>query len=338
VTIPLNPCTRRYLDASFENGGYVDGFVELTPEDVGEPIHATFLAFYGDWTQAPVLSPFDFRDEMDAMSQIHWEREHTDIIHNIYDINEMDIDYNAVYVGAFQTYKVLGSNPYEGLFHSTYDRANCYVSNNQKSCFNTGLYIYPCQLRNARHLILTITDTETGTIYSHQELEYVGKAYYAGSQNGWQPRGFFSWFGQDSDGSDVFDGTKVKITLYANLDYGEDALKDIAPKDLPTKAAAYKVWEFDVTVDAKAPVIDDVSYDPETKQLTVRATDDRVMAYLGVEENVDDYAYSYYIDLVEGNETGEYVLDLSSFTGTSITIRAEDMAANRTTFDFTLPT
>lgn len=336
ITLTLRDSTRRYLDDSFENGGFVDGYVLFTPTDGSETLHATLLAFYGDWTQAPILSPFDFRDEMDAMSLIHWERENTDLIHNIYDINEMDLDYNAVYVGAFQAYKVLGSNPYEGLFHSTYDRANCYLSNNQQTCFNTGLYIYPCQLRNARRMILTVTDAQTGELYAHQELEYVGKAYYSGSQYSWQPRGFFSWFGKDMGGAEILDGTKVRVSLYASLDYGTDPLQGIAPKELATKAASCRVWEFDVTMDNTAPVIGDVSYDPATKQLTVKATDDCVMAYLGAEEQAGDDGYAFYLDLAEGNDTGVYTLDLSGLTGDTVTIRAEDMAANRTTLSFTI--
>ena len=56
VTIKLGTADKKYLDKSFANGMYVEGYVTLeavdgTEIDLGVP----YLAFYGDWAQAPML-------------------------------------------------------------------------------------------------------------------------------------------------------------------------------------------------------------------------------------------------------------------------------------------
>jgi len=69
VRITLSDEDKKYLDESFENGMYVEGFISLeaklgTKIDLSVP----YLAFYGDWTRAPMfdLEYYDTNaDELD---------------------------------------------------------------------------------------------------------------------------------------------------------------------------------------------------------------------------------------------------------------------------------
>lgn len=72
VTVTVTGEGRKML-AQFPNGSYVEGFVTLTqvaadgsaltdPIDLGLP----FLAFYGDWTKAPIMDSTDYWETLDG--------------------------------------------------------------------------------------------------------------------------------------------------------------------------------------------------------------------------------------------------------------------------------
>jgi len=56
LTITLSDKDKKYLDESFENGMYVEGYVTLTATK-GTDINMSvpYLAYYGDWTEAPLF-------------------------------------------------------------------------------------------------------------------------------------------------------------------------------------------------------------------------------------------------------------------------------------------
>lgn len=64
ATITLTAEDKAYLDASFENGMYVEGFLYVkSATDDTTDLEMPFLGFYGDWSQAPA---FDSADEDEA--------------------------------------------------------------------------------------------------------------------------------------------------------------------------------------------------------------------------------------------------------------------------------
>ena len=69
VTITLSDADKKYLDESFGNGMYVEGFVVLDAADESiVDLSVPYLAFYGDWTVAPIFDLDYFetnKDELD---------------------------------------------------------------------------------------------------------------------------------------------------------------------------------------------------------------------------------------------------------------------------------
>ena len=56
VTVTLDESEKAYIDDSFENGMYVEGFLKLVSKTNGQcDLSIPFLAFYGDWEAAPML-------------------------------------------------------------------------------------------------------------------------------------------------------------------------------------------------------------------------------------------------------------------------------------------
>ena len=62
VTITLSDDDKNYLNKSFKNGMYVEGFITLTAtEGTSIDLNVPYLAFYGDWTDAPLFD-LDYYD------------------------------------------------------------------------------------------------------------------------------------------------------------------------------------------------------------------------------------------------------------------------------------
>lgn len=56
VTLTLSDAEKRYLNESFVNGMYVEGFLNLVSQTAGQcDLSLPFMGFYGDWDDAPLL-------------------------------------------------------------------------------------------------------------------------------------------------------------------------------------------------------------------------------------------------------------------------------------------
>lgn len=55
VSVSLSQSQKAKLDAAYENGIYVEGFVVLTAKDGSADLSIPFLAYYGDWSAPGML-------------------------------------------------------------------------------------------------------------------------------------------------------------------------------------------------------------------------------------------------------------------------------------------
>ena len=282
VTITLDSVLKSYFDAYYPNGAFVEGYVlfneyyEKADGTVawGSETHATYLAYYGDWTQASVLEEADFMDVVEAEYFLNttvadedgntygdlgltWDM--TNLLSyytspNMAYITDAGVSTAYAYAGD----NMLGFTPYNPdriafstpLTDGTYNYAET-------------IYMEPYMLRNARHLVMTVTDKETGEVYYVDDTEYLPKAVFDPDYAAWFATGIFAWDGTDLNGDYVPSGTVATITYDAVLPYGNAEQNDI--------------WGFDVTVDYTAPVLEEIVYDEETMTLTVTASDENYL-------------------------------------------------------------
>ena len=67
IVYTLSEEDKNYIDTSFPYGMYVEGFVKLTAKaENGVNLNAPFLAFYGDWTEAPMFDKTHYEVESEA--------------------------------------------------------------------------------------------------------------------------------------------------------------------------------------------------------------------------------------------------------------------------------
>ena len=69
VTITLSDADKAYLDASFQNGMYVEGYIVLNATSGTEvDMSVPYLAFYGDWTKAPMFDKDFYETNADELN------------------------------------------------------------------------------------------------------------------------------------------------------------------------------------------------------------------------------------------------------------------------------
>lgn len=144
--------------AQFPNGSYVEGFVTLTqvaadgsaltdPIDLGLP----FLAFYGDWTKAPIMDSTDYWETLDgsaSQAQAY-----------------MNTAFSSSSENTVDTY--LGDNNYTTVPYLADRNA---ISPNNDDFMDSLTGIYTGLLRNTKSLKYTITGAN-GQVYYSKDCE-----------------------------------------------------------------------------------------------------------------------------------------------------------------------
>ncbi|MGN0985813.1 MAG: S8 family serine peptidase, partial [Candidatus Enterenecus sp.] len=266
-TVTLTPDEKAQLDALFENGAYVEGFVILTAENGTDPqIGLPFLAFYGDWTAAPIFDRATWIDEVPEGGTF-LDNEHT---------------WWPTIFGYFDGYSFynLGQNPFDPFAateQGKYLQENITISPNGLFQSVNDFEIY--QLREAKLIVVEVHDKETGELYYRDLATYQTKAYYDYEYGFPIPASLYyftstAWDGTDLDGSVLPSGTQCvyTVTAYGEGDYGEeiyyaeydmwgtdfDAVDPSDPSTEPTfnghaMDKTGDVISFDVMVDTVAP-------------------------------------------------------------------------------------
>ncbi len=215
VTVTLSAEDRAYLDANFDNGIYVEGYVVLTSAS-----HATlsipFLAFYGDWTQAPILDVDDFSGETPAV----YATKVAGLMGNTYLYN----------MGHY-----LFDLP-EGVQEPAASKDKIALTMGNGSGVDTLYYLQAGLLRGAKEVEVQITDVDTDQLYAAGSGINFRKSYYNSN------------YGQVL-ATDVGGTFSAALSNNSRLHYAMQAYVD-ADGAQNNKNATY---EFDFTVDGEAP-------------------------------------------------------------------------------------
>jgi len=240
VTITLSEKDKNYLDTSFANGMYVEGFVTLdavggTDIDMNVP----YLAYYGDWRKAPLfdLTYFDTNaDELD--DGINPEDKTKADAYATRPIGGVSADYVS-YLG---TYYFL-QDPKDMVISANKD----YIAlSNQDGTIHSLRFVWAGLLRNAAKIEITITDDTTGEVIFETVDTDVRKSY--GDGGSIYPANVEIEF--DTMDYNLANNTEYTVRLVGYLDYGDGGLT----------TNENNVFEFPLTVDFEAPAVTDVEY------------------------------------------------------------------------------
>ena len=239
-TLTLTEEEKEYISRSFINGMYVEGFAVL--ESLNEDkidLSIPFLAFFGDWTKAPMFDKTYYEVESEKYNGAIDEED------------KLKADYYAsTPLGTYYySYIIpLGSYVYE-MDEQKYDKISASeehaaIGYNLET-INGITTVYAGLLRNAKKMTTVIKNAYTGeVVYEHVKYDE-HKAYFSGSI---------------VPGYDIINitaaelglqnNTKYTFTMQAELDYDDGGLSD----------NLNNTFEFSFYVDFQAPIITDAEY------------------------------------------------------------------------------
>lgn len=301
--LELSSAKMLYLDSikgsGFSRGQFLEGFIIV--KAAGEKsglCHGAFLGFAGDWTDAPVFEQYDWRDQRMArwiaedFAQKYNEKYTPESISVDEDrLIELNTDFNfaaAINEDSGKGY-IAGTDPYLSTY---FDKASggsimpildeCISINNLDPQGINSLYIIPMRLRNSRHTYAIISDAESGKVYNIMHTQYDRKSTYAAEADPHWVSNRYVFPGIDALDKPLPNNTKLQISFYADIDYGEDELgqyvDDLGAEALIKDEAMEKYcqWSFPCTIDSEAPEIT-AEYNASTKAIDIHTSDNNIL-------------------------------------------------------------
>lgn len=240
MNIQLSDKDKKYLDKSFENGMYIEGFITLeatsgTDIDMNIP----YLAFYGDWTKAPLFdkdyyetNPDELDDAIDPEDKTMADAYATRPIGGVSD------DYVS-YLGSYYFLQ-------DDKDIAIPANRNHIALSNQVGTIHSLRYVWAGLLRNAAKIEVTITDDVTGEIIFERVANDVRKSY--GDGGSIYPANVEIEF--DTLDYNLANNKEYTVTLKGYMDYGDGGLT----------TNEKNTFTIPLTIDFEAPTVTDVRY------------------------------------------------------------------------------
>ncbi len=240
VTITLSEEDKAYLDASFANGMYVEGFITLTAEKGTDiDMSVPYLAFYGDWNQAPLFDLDYYATNADELDDaIAVEDKTMADAYATRPIGGVSEDYVS-YLGSYYFLQ----NPADMVISADRD----YISlSNKEGTIHALRFVWAGLLRNAQRIEISITDDTTGEVIFETEDTDVRKSY--GDGGSIYPANIEIDF--DTQEYNLANNTEYTVKLEGFLDYGDGGVS----------SNENTTFEFPLTVDFEAPTLSDMEF------------------------------------------------------------------------------
>lgn len=261
ATYTLTDEDKAMIDKLFKYGMYVEGYVKLTAEDQ-VALNIPFLAFYGDWSEAPLFDKTYFEVESTAHDK------------GIDDDDKVKADYWATtpYGSYYYNYLIpLGTYLYD-MDENTYDaipasEEHIAVSNVLGAVDGISA-IYAGLLRNAKEMRFSITDKTTGETVWNETYYNATKAY----SNGGTPMPYYEFIRLKSLTLGLLNNRQYSFKMQGLLDYTSDGLTTNVRNS----------FEFDFYMDDQAPIVKDATFE---REYDTTAEKDRYYVNLTIYDN-----------------------------------------------------
>lgn len=241
IRITLSEKDKEYLNSSFENGMYVEGFITLDNKAKGGvDLNVPYLAFYGDWTVAPLfdLTYYDTNaDELD--DGIDFEDKVMADAYASRPVGGVSDDYVS-YLGSYYFIQdpgdiVIAANE------------NFIALSNKAGAIHSLRFVWAGLLRNAAKVDISITDSTTGEIIFTRTEKNIRKSYSDGGSTIYPANVEIEF---DAAEYNLPNNSQYNVKLIGYLDYGNGGLE----------TNENCVFEFPLTIDFEAPTVTNVEY------------------------------------------------------------------------------
>ena len=179
VRITLNDTAKKYLDDSFENGMYVEGFVSLKAEgETKITLGVPYLAFYGDWNDAPL---FDYSEYELAESQKDTSVPAEDkLVASAASTRVIGRYYGSKYILPMGSYIYTMEDTDVQIYPEKEKIAVSRFDTDGQHTIYEVYMVYAGLLRGAAYMHIEVTDAVTGDVIFSKVQENVSKSYAAG--------------------------------------------------------------------------------------------------------------------------------------------------------------
>ncbi len=290
VKITLSEADKAYLNDSFENGMYVEGYITLKAADGAKlNMNVPFLAFYGDWTEAPIFDEEYYDTNADELNQGIDNKDK--LMADAYATRVIG-GYYSDYIVPLGTY-IFTQNPSATPIAA--NKEHIALSNYQDgeaSSVHSIKSIAAGLLRNVKEWKLTITEDSTGEVIWEKEDRNQRKSSTSGIT--------IYQSNMDVDFSvaehNLKNNTKYTVTVETYIDYG-------SKEDQKNKR---NTFTFPLYIDFEAPVVTSVDYRTEYDQSTKK---NRLYADLNIYDN--HYAMSVQFGRIidSGDSSQPFMMD-----------------------------
>ncbi len=318
VTLTLTEEDKKYIEERFVNGMYVEGFMKLVSVKADDCEDCTvdaqcaqckqcdltipFLAFYGDWTDAPMLDYTVF--DISESQQDNPSDENKQLKERVWATQAFTSYNQEKYIlpmGSFMYLQDEDDTPMYTLEEycsvSRYDEyygegnAENYLTSNRIQAVYAGLF------RNARKVEYRLYDAATGEIIMEDTINRVGKAYAGGGQT--VPANVS--LKMYPDDYELVNNGQYTMEFDFYQDYGDVSAQVVSEGN---------TFKFSFYVDYDAPVLENVKI---TYQDYKEGNQDKQRIYLNLDVYDNHYAQSVMLCYVDKDDLGkENILKLAT--------------------------
>lgn len=189
VTLKLTNAEKKYLDDTFKNGMYVEGFLQLLGQNGQCDLTLPFMGFYGDWKSAPMLDLDCFEIAADAKDTSLKDEDRKQP--SVWATQPYGLYYNetmSVPLGSFlyiqdEEKEHTADYVYTEEEHIAISRFNDFISSTDNNNYmtTTGIKaLYAGLLRNAEVVTYKLTNVDTGEVIKDENGEEIRKVYRVG--------------------------------------------------------------------------------------------------------------------------------------------------------------
>lgn len=312
--ISLSDADKAYLNDSFQYGMYVEGYLTLkATSGASVDMSVPMLAFYGDWTEAPIFdeeyydtNPDELNAGIDPEDKIMEDAYATRIYGGYY----------SDYIATLGTYPFIQNPAYTPIAANKEHIALSNYEDGTASAINKINSIAAGLLRNVKEWELQVVEDSTGKVIWTKTDRNQRKSISQGI-NVYQSS-------MDVDFSvlenNLKNNTKYTVTVKTYIDYGDKA----------DQKNVRNTFSFPLYVDFEAPIITGVDYRTEFDQTTKKT---RLFADVNIYDN--HYAMAVQFGQIVESTNPEYRFTMNSFGKYVTPVYSSYNSTSKVTFELT---
>ncbi len=304
--ITLSSADKAYLNESFANGMYVEGYITLDNTDAnGVDLNAPYLAFYGDWADAPIFDEDYYVVETEAYNNAI---DYDDKIKADYYATTPYGQYYYDYILPLGKY-LYEVDPNEAAIPATAEHA---ALSYYPDTINGVYGVLVGLLRGAKTMQIEIVDTATGKVVWETEKFNCSKAHYRGVEFPYNCEFELDMLNLETGETFGSNNSHYTVKMSAALDWDDETRN------------SNDTYEFSFYIDYEAPKVTDSVFRKEYNKSTKEYE-----YYVDVTVYDNHYAQSIrpvFLYEVE-NQDGEMELTTAVLGSNAIPVRQTNIAS-----------